>query len=187
MKKIIGFVLALVVLGAAYAVIRPQLPEWTVSVMMSHLQNGHYEELLADSDLTEVEKNLIRHAVDNSSFEITGSVIEGRQATVFVELTFVDLRELVIGNRQQLMSNAFGNLGSILSGVLGGAITDTAFEQLLLLFEDEGIELPLKTRQVKVALDQQALWFAPDMETTRSHFFQLFQEELQLNLLDLLQ
>jgi len=186
MKKLITFIVVVAILAVGYLLIRPSIPEWTVNFALGQIQDGHYETIIQHADLGPTEADLLRHVVRTAEYEVKGSRILGNQAFVTVDLTFMDLQQLVIENHQQLLNNVLGNLGGILGGLLGGNLAETAMEQLNLLLEEENLVVPLKTREVEVVLDQQFLWFVPNMEQTQDRLEAVFREELTINFTELL-
>jgi len=187
MRKIMNFILVAAILAVAYLFAKPHIPRWTVMAVLNHLENDQFEEIFLQTDLSPNEEALLRQALMTADFEVGTSQIIGNQAHVTVEATLLDISQLVLENRQQLLANALGNIGSILSGLFAGDAADIAIGELLVLLEDESISVPFKTREVVVVLDRQILWFVPNFEATQDNFQDMLAQEIHLDFMELLQ
>lgn len=188
MRKIINAGLAVGIFFTLYNVVQFNLPEWTANLILSRLEQTGFEEVFQHEglDLPPNQELLLQKALATVTHEIIGSRIEGERAYVAVDLTFMDLQQLVEENIGQLLNNAMGNLSTLLSGLIGGEVIDTALGELLTLLEDPSLHIPLKTRQVEVVLKRQFLWWVPEMEENISRFEALIAQELQVDFLQLL-
>jgi len=187
MRKFLNVLLPIGILVVAYLLIQPMIPRFTVGFVLGRLEESQYEEIFSQVELSVNEEALLRSVLESASYEIVGSRIEGDRAYVSLELTVLDMQELVLENHQQLLTNALGNLGNLLSGILGGDFADTAKGELVVLLQDDSIARPFQTRELEVVLDRQFLWFVPNLEATLPQFEALMQEEINFNIADLLQ
>ena len=162
-KILIVILISVALLGIGYAVIRPRIPEWTVAHMMGQLDELDFDAF--ELGLNEVQEALLRQilerSLENFSYEITGSRIEGRVAYVTLNLTVIDLRQLIINNYQLLLENIQTDLGAILGTIMSGGIERVVMQELLNLLEDESIETTLTIQKAEIVLERCGLLWNP--------------------------
>lgn len=182
-KILIGIFTLLIILAISYAIARPRIPEWTVQVIMNNLEEDNYAAVLESEDLnlTEEQEFLLQKALETFSYEITDSRIERNMAFVYADITFVDIEQLIIVNRQQLLQNVLGNLGSSIGNLLTGGAEQLVMEELVKLLEDEALEIPLLTKEVEVPLERSGFLWTP-LITEEWLMSVLEFEELDFNL-----
>ena len=196
-KKMLITCLVASLLGVGYlSVVRPRLPEWTLQFMVNQLERDDYAMIFESGLLEELEgfeafgtpeekEFLLRHLLDTLSYEILGSRIEGRTAFVQVDLTVIDLRELILENRQMIVRNAFSNLGGIFGNFMSGGMEQVIMQELIALLQDETVIIPLQTRKVEVLMERSGIMWEP-LITEEWVVSALGLDEFELSLEDLL-
>lgn len=161
----IGIIFAIltILLGVAYAIIAPQLPVWTVTQMMDHLEELDIDEL--ELELTELQRELFEVVLEifleNLSYEIIDSRIEGRYAFVTMDLVVIDLTSFILDNYSIIIRNVVPNIASLIITALGGGIEEILIQELLNLLTDEAVELTLTTTQIEIPLERSGLLWIP--------------------------
>lgn len=187
MRKLVNLGLVVAILVVGYLVVRPQIPRWTVGFVMNQLEENQHEAILEQVETTPNKEALLRYILEGLTYEVGDSRKVGSTAYVVLQLNFLDIQELVLENRQQLLTNAIGNLGGLLTDLLSGDVADSAMGEVVTLLEDDTISRPFRSREVEVVLDRQFLWYVPNLEATLPQFEAVLREEIDFNVMDLLQ
>lgn len=163
------FLIVVVLLGALgagyYFVVRPRLPEWTVEQMMDQLEELDLDTLGFGDELTEVQEELfgiiLEMVIENLSYEITGSRIEGQMAYVTMNLETIDTPRLITDNVDIIFSNVLSNLGGLLLTVLGGGVEDVMMQEFINLLADDALVVSMTIQVVEVPLERSGFFWMP--------------------------
>lgn len=186
MKKWIWVMIAALVVigGIGYVKFQQVFPELTVKVMFDKVQEDDYALILNSEELslTVEERELLESVLSTISYEIKGSRIEGQVAYVTVDLTFVDVLQLIINERmtilKQVLTNFFGTIEDILNGRGQEVIVNT----ILSLMKDEGIEKPMMSSTIELPLKKEKGFWIPDV--TEEWLNETFKIPTQEQILD---
>lgn len=167
MKKWIGIIVVslLVVVSVGYIQLRPRLPELTVKLLLEKLEESNYDPIL-DSDeieLTDEQRELVEQMLESFTYEIKGSRIEGKMAYVELDISFIDLEQLIYEQRETLLKNTLENFWSTLEHVLNGRTKDYLMQMLLSLLSDESIIKPMKQKTIEVPLQKESFFWVPQI------------------------
>ena len=164
-KILIIALIVCILLGTGYAIIRLRIPEWTVTHMMAQLEDMDFDALELDfsGNQEELLIDLLEKVIEDFSYEIIDSRIEGRMAYVTVNLTMIDMPRLIMDNYQILLENIWRDIDlSLIFGILmGDGIEQVVMQELLNLLDDESIEATLSTREVEIPLERSGLGWNP--------------------------
>jgi len=160
------FAILLGLVGVGYAtVIRPRLPEWTVTQMMEQLSELDLHELGLEEELTasqlELFEVILDIVVENLSYEITNSRIEGRMAYVTLSLEVVDTPKLLLDNSDIIFNNILSNLGLLFFTALEGGIEGVIVQELLNLLTDDQTIFSMTTQEVEIELERSGFFWIP--------------------------
>lgn len=167
MKRWIGIIAVslLVMVSVGYVQLRPRLPELTVKFLLEKLEESNYAPIL-DSDeveLTGEQRELVERMLESFTYEIKGSRIEKRMAYVELDISFIDLEQLIYDQRETLFKNALENFWSTLDHVLNGRTKDYLMQMLISLLSDESLIKPMKQKVIEVPLQKENVFWVPQI------------------------
>lgn len=167
MKKWMLIVVALLLAVGGFGYYRFQqiFPELTVRVILDKLEETDYA-LLLDSDeveLTEQQREILEIMLDSFDYEIKGSRIEDKMAYVKMDVTFIDIEQLILEQRSNIIKNSIENIWSTLDDLLNGRTKELLLNTLLTLLNDETISKPMTTKEIEVPLQKENFFWVPQI------------------------
>lgn len=167
MRKWIWIVvsLLLVIGGFSYYRFQQLFPELTVRVILDKLEETDYA-LLLDSDeveLTEQQREILEIMLNSFTYEIKGSRIEGKMAYVKMDVTFIDIKQLILEQRSTIIKNSIENIWSTLDDLLNGRTKELLLKTVLTLLNDETISKPMTTKEIEVPLQKEKFFWVPQI------------------------
>ena len=167
MKKWIWIIIAVLVVvgGVGYIKFQQVFPELTVKVMFDKVQEDDYALILNwdELTLTDQERDLLQSVLSTISYEIKGSRIEGQEAYVTVDLTFVDVLQLIINERLTILKQVLTNFFGTIDDIFNGRGQDMLVNTILSLMENEQIEKPMMSKTIDLPLKKQKGLWVPDL------------------------
>jgi hypothetical protein len=169
-KILIATLILAILLSIGYAIIRPQIPQFIVAQGIDELKAMDFDTLELNAlgvnlneNQQELMRGILRELMEEFSYEIVDSRIEGRVAYVTMNVTVINLSALITDNYQLLFENVWTDLGSIFEVIIGGDIEQIVMQELLSLLESEDTEITLRTHEVEVLLERSGLLWKPIM------------------------
>lgn len=190
MKKWILIILSIIILigGIGYVKFQRVYPELTVKVILDKVQEDNYALILNSEklELTIEQRDLVEGILSTVSYEIMGSKIEGKNAYVTIDLTFVDLEQLIVNERLTILKQVIANLFGTVEDILNGRVEERVIQTILSLLNDESIEKPMMSKRVELPLmKQKGLWIPNITEEWLDETFDIPDSEDILNKLDI--
>ena len=186
MKKWIWIIIAVLVVvgGVGYIKFQQVFPELTVKVMFDKVQEDDYALILNSDELTltDQERDLLQSVLSTNSYEIKGSRIEGQEAYVTVDLTFVDVLQLIINERLTILKQVLTNFFGTIDDIFNGRGQDMLVNTILSLMENEQIEKPMMSKTIDLPLKKQKGLWVPDL--TEEWLNETFKIPTQEQILD---
>ncbi|MEO3111301.1 hypothetical protein [Turicibacter sanguinis] len=186
MKKWIWIIIAVLVVvgGVGYIKFQQVFPELTVKVMFDKVQEDDYALILNSDELTltDQERDLLQSVLSTISYEIKGSRIEGQEAYVTVDLTFVDVLQLIINERLTILKQVLTNFFGTIDDIFNGRGQDMLVNTILSLMENEQIEKPMMSKAIDLPLKKQKGLWVPDL--TEEWLNETFKIPTQEQILD---
>lgn len=186
MKKWIWIIIAVLVVvgGVGYIKFQQVFPELTVKVMFDKVQEDDYALILNSDELTltDQERDLLQSVLSTISYEIKGSRIEGQEAYVAVDLTFVDVLQLIINERLTILKQVLTNFFGTIDDIFNGRGQDMLVNTILSLMENEQIEKPMMSKTIDLPLKKQKGLWVPDL--TEEWLNETFKIPTQEQILD---
>lgn len=151
--------------GGYYFIIRPRLPEWTVEQMMEQIDELDLDALGLGDGLTESQEELfgiiLEKVLDNLTYEIIDSRIEGQMAYVTVSLETIDTPRLVTDNIDIILSNAISNLGNLIMTILGDGTAEMIVQEFINLLADDALVVSMRVQEVEIPLERSGFFWIP--------------------------
>ena len=186
MKKWIWIIIAVLVVvgGVGYIKFQQVFPELTVKVMFDKVQEDDYALILNSDELTltDQERDLLQSVLSTISYEIKGSRIEGQEEYVTVDLTFVDVLQLIINERLTILKQVLTNFFGTIDDIFNGRGQDMLVNTILSLMENEQIEKPMMSKTIDLPLKKQKGLWVPDL--TEEWLNETFKIPTQEQILD---
>lgn len=186
MKKWIWIIIAVLVVvgGVGYIKFQQVFPELTVKVMFDKVQEDDYALILNSDELTltDQERDLLQSVLSTISYEIKGSRIEGQEVYVTVDLTFVDVLQLIINERLTILKQVLTNFFGTIDDIFNGRGQDMLVNTILSLMENEQIEKPMMSKTIDLPLKKQKGLWVPDL--TEEWLNETFKIPTQEQILD---
>ena len=169
MKKWIWIIIAVLVVvgGVGYIKFQQVFPELTVKVMFDKVQEDDYALILNSDELTltDQERDLL-----------------GQEAYVTVDLTFVDVLQLIINERLTILKQVLTNFFGTIDDIFNGRGQDMLVNTILSLMENEQIEKPMMSKTIDLPLKKQKGLWVPDL--TEEWLNETFKIPTQEQILD---
>lgn len=167
MKKWIAVIIFLLVLigGVSYVKFQEVFPELTVKVMLDKVQEDNYARVL-DSDkltLSEEQRELLETVLSTISYDIKGSRIEGKEAFVTIDLTFVDVLQLVVNERMTILKQVLTDFVTTLDDLLNNRKETLMMRTLLMVLQDESIQKPMMNKTIDLPLKKERGFWLPNI------------------------
>ena len=140
--------------------------------------------MLFDSDeveLTEQQRELLEIMLNSFAYEIKGSRIEGKRAYVKMDATFIDIKQLILEQRPNIIKNSIENIWNTFDDLLNGRTKELLMKTLLTLLNDETISKPMTTKEIEISLQKEKFFWIPQItEEWIKSIFEVDQTEALL-------
>ncbi len=164
MKKWMIVLVAFIILVIGGIFVNRHLPEWMVKGGLAYAKKDDYaivlesDKMLLDNDQKAVAKQILQTA----SYEVRGTRIEGDEAFVTVDVTLVDLMQLINDERKTIFKNTLSDWKQTLDDLFNNRIEGIVIRQLAMVLEETSIK-PMTTVMVEVPFERAYLWWKPVM------------------------
>lgn len=162
MKKAFVFLMTLVLLIGGGIYVHRQLPKWMIQGGIVYLEKTNYEMILdspkvsLDSD----QKLIAKEMLESATFDVVDSTIEKDQAMVMVNVTLIDLMQLIKDERETIFKNTMTDWRQTLNDLFNQQLEGLAIRQLARILEESEVK-PMMTMTVEVPFVRSYLWWKP--------------------------
>ena len=174
MRKWIIGTMVLIVISVSGWFVHYHLPEFLVKVGAQEIQENDYELILENEKLglSENQKVVVHELLKSATYEVKDMKIMGNEAKVPVELTLVDVIELIFDKGGVIFKNTLSDWRQTLSDLFKKRFDELAIRQLALVLEQTSqkpmkqliIEIPFKQHYLGWKLDITEEWIETVMK-----------------------
>ena len=172
-KWMIGSMVLIMILVSGWFV-HYHLPEFLVKVGAQEIQENNYELILENDKigLSDEQKVVVHELLKSVTYEIKDMKVMGNEAKVPVELTLVDVLELIFDESKAIFKNTLSDWRQTLSDLFKKRFDELAIRQLALVLEQTSqkpmkqliIEIPFKQHYLGWKLDITEEWIETVMK-----------------------
>ena len=162
-KWIIG-IMMLIIASVGGWFVYYQLPEVLVKVGVQQIQKNDYALILENEKigLSDEQKIVVQELLKSATYEVEEMTITGNEAKVPVEITLVDVMELIFDEGKVIFKNTLSDWRQTLSDLFNKRFDELAIRQLALVLEQTS-KKPMKQLMVEVPFKQYYLGWKLDI------------------------
>ena len=154
--------LVLLIIGGVY--VNRHLPEWMIKGGLAYVQKTDYA-LILESDKVSLDtdqKAVAKDVLQTMTYDEKGTRLLGDEAFVTVEVTLVDLMQLIVDEKEAIFKNTLADWKQTLNDLFNQRIEGVVIRQLALVLEQTS-EKPMTTVTIEVPFVREYLWWKPVM------------------------
>ncbi len=164
MRKWIIGIMMLIIASVGGWFVYYQFPELLVKVGVQQIQKNDYELILENEKirLSDEQKVVVHELLKSATYEVKDMTITGNEAKVPVELTLVDVMQLIFDEGKAIFKNTVSDWRKTLSDIFNKRFDELAIRQLAFVLEQTS-KKPMKQLIVEVPFKQHYLGWKLDI------------------------
>lgn len=164
MRKWIIGIMMLIIASVGGWFVYYQFPELLVKVGVQQIQKNDYALILENEKigLSDKQKIVVQELLKSATYEVEEMTITGNEAKVPVEITLVDVMELIFDEGMVIFKNTLSDWRQTLSDLFNKQFDELAIRQLALVLEQTS-KKPMKQLMVEVPFKQHYLGWKLDI------------------------